>query len=207
LPSRATTTAFIPPVSVAKTSSTVAAPSTAPSGGCIAFATSSCSTSGFVNTRSSNARSCSEPITSASDSHSPSRTTGSCEMPYRCVHRGAAGAAGENALFAREPARPAERLTVRDADPVVHDLGIHRLWPGVLADAFDEVRVQVFVALRRVHRAFRVGTDDEDVRLSLLEVAADAADRAARADRHDDRVDLAAAGLLPDLTPLARVVT
>jgi hypothetical protein len=33
----------LPPVSVANTSSTVASPSTAPSGGCIAVATSSCS--------------------------------------------------------------------------------------------------------------------------------------------------------------------
>ena len=43
LPSRATTTAFVPPVSVANTSSSVADASTAASGGCIAAATSSCS--------------------------------------------------------------------------------------------------------------------------------------------------------------------
>ena len=80
-PSRATTTALPPPVSVANTSSSVADASTAASGGCIAAATSSCTESGLPNTRSSSARSCSEPITSASDSHWPSRTTGSCEMP------------------------------------------------------------------------------------------------------------------------------
>ena len=51
----------------------------------MAAATSSCSTSGFVNTRSSSARSCSDPITSASESQALSRTTGSCEMPYRCI--------------------------------------------------------------------------------------------------------------------------
>jgi len=81
LPSRATTTAFMPPVSVANTSSSVADASTAASGGCIAEATSSWSASGLPKTRSSSARSCREPITSASDSHWPSRTTGSWEMP------------------------------------------------------------------------------------------------------------------------------
>ena len=46
------------------------------SGGCIAAATSSCSASGFLKTRSSRSRSCSEPITSASESSAPLRTTG-----------------------------------------------------------------------------------------------------------------------------------
>ncbi len=68
LPARATTTAFVRPVSVAKTSSSESPTSTAGSGGCIAFATSSCSASGFLKTRSSRSRSWSEPITSASES-------------------------------------------------------------------------------------------------------------------------------------------
>ena len=80
----------------------------------------------------------------------------------------------------------------RDADPLVDDLRVHRLRPRVLADALDEIRMEVVVALRRVHRAFRVGADDQHLRLALLEVAPDAADRAAGADGDDDRVDLAA---------------
>ena len=47
-------------------------------------------------------------------------------------------------------------------------------------------------------RALGVGTDDPHLGLPLLEVAADPGDRAAGADRHDDRVDLAP-GLLPEL--------
>ena len=76
LPSSATTTAFVPPVSAVTISSTDASASTVASGGCIAVATSSCSASAFLKTRSSRSRSCSEPITSASDATSPSRTTG-----------------------------------------------------------------------------------------------------------------------------------
>ena len=46
--------------------------------------------------------------------------------------------------------------------------------------------------------ALRIGADDPDLRLALLEVPADAGDRASGADRDDDRVDLAAR-LLPEL--------
>ena len=56
-----------------------------------------------------------------------------------------------------------------------------------------------------VDRALRVDADDQRRRAALLEVAADAADRAARADRDHDRVDLAAR-LLPDLRPGRLVV-
>ena len=49
-----------------------------------------------------------------------------------------------------------------------------------------------------VDRALRVGADDQEVRVLLLQVAARAGDRAARADGDHDRVELAA-GLLPDL--------
>src|SRR5256884_5131051 len=79
-PSRATTTAFVRPVSVGKTSSSDSPASIVARGGCIAFATSSWSASGFLKTRSSRSRSCSEPTTSARDSESPSRTTGSWEI-------------------------------------------------------------------------------------------------------------------------------
>ena len=61
------------------------------------------------------------------------------------------------------------------------------------------------VGLRRVHGPFGVDADDLHLGLVLLEVAADAADRAAGADRDHDRVELAA-GLLPDLRPGRAVV-
>src|SRR5262245_26450531 len=80
LPASATTTAFTPPVSAVTISSTDSSASIVVSGPCIATATSSCSASAFLNTRSSSARSWSEPITSLSDETSPSRTTGSCEI-------------------------------------------------------------------------------------------------------------------------------
>ena len=51
----------------------------------MATATSSLSASGLRKTRSSKARSCSEPTTSASESASSLRTTGICEIPYCCI--------------------------------------------------------------------------------------------------------------------------
>src|SRR5205085_1850394 len=80
LPRCATTIAFVRPVSIAKTSSKVVPASIVASGGCIASTTSSCSASGLRKTSSSRSRSWSEPITSASEATSPSRTTGSCEI-------------------------------------------------------------------------------------------------------------------------------
>src|SRR5512132_111214 len=79
-PSRETTTAFVRPVSVEKTSSSGSRTSIAASGGCIAAATSSCKASGFLKTRSRRSRSWSAPMTSARDSTSPSLITGSCEI-------------------------------------------------------------------------------------------------------------------------------
>src|SRR5437016_5973796 len=80
LPRRATTIAFVRPVSVAKTSSNDSPASIVASGGCMASTTSSYSASGSLKTRSSRSRSWSEPITSARELTSPSRTTGSCEI-------------------------------------------------------------------------------------------------------------------------------
>src|SRR5205823_12771592 len=107
-------------------------------------------------------------------------------------------AADQQALFAREPAGGQERVAVGDADPLVDDARVHRLRPRVLADTLDEIRMDVALVLRGVDRALRVGADDQDVWLVLLEVAADPGDRPARSHGDDDRVELAA-GLLPDL--------
>ena len=56
-----------------------------------------------------------------------------------------------------------------------------------------------------VDRALRVGADDQELRVPLLQVAPRARDRAARADGDHDRVELAA-GLLPDLRARRLVV-
>ena len=65
----------------------------------------------------------------------------------------------------------------------------------VLADALDEVRP---ARATREHRALRVGGDDADVGVLLLEVARRAGERAARAGTGDEVRD-PAGGLLPDL--------
>ena len=65
--------------------------------------------------------------------------------------------------------------------------------------------MQVGLALRGVDRALGVDADDLHVRRVLLEVAADAADRAAGADRDDEGVELAAR-LLEDLRSRRQVV-
>ena len=57
----------------------------------------------------------------------------------------------------------------------------------------------------RVDASLRVGADDHEVRLALLQVAAGAADRAARADGGHEVRDPALGGL-PDLRPGRRVV-
>src|SRR4029079_13471622 len=69
------------------------------------------------------------------------------------------------------------------------------LGPEVLADALDQVGA---AAAAGVHRADRVGADDLDVGVLLLEVASDAADRAAGADTGHEVGD-PAVGLLPEL--------
>ena len=53
---------------------------------------------------------------------------------------------------------------------------------------------------------FRIDGDDRARRALLLEVAPDARDRPAGADRDDDGVDVAAVGLLPELGPGRLVV-
>jgi len=58
-------------------------------------------------------------------------------------------AADQQPFFAREPACGEERRPVRDPHPLVDDVGIHRLGPRVLADPFDEVRMQVAVGSSR----------------------------------------------------------
>ena len=75
---------------------------------------------------------------------------------------------------------------------------VDRLGPRVLADSLDEIRMELGLVGGRVDRALGIDADDLHLGLVLVEPAADARDRAAGADRDDERVDLAA-GLLPDL--------
>ena len=108
----------------------------------------------------------------------------------RRERRRAARAADEQALLPRQPPRGQERLAVRDPHPLVHDLGIHRLRPRVLADPLDEVRAERVLGVLGVDRPLGVGADDEHLGPALLEVPPDAGDRAARPDGDHDRVDL-----------------
>src|SRR5690606_36404595 len=68
----------------------------------------------------------------------------------------------------------------------------------VLADARDEVAHHLVLGGGGVDRADRVGADDLDVGVALLEVAPDAGDRAAGAHAGDQVRD-PALGLLPQL--------
>ena len=116
----------------------------------------------------------------------------------RDLHRRVQGepgrAADQDALLARQAARRDERLLVGDLDDLVDQLDVHRPGHEVLADALD----LVWRDRARVERALRVGADDVDRRLALLEVLGDAADRPAGAHARDEHVDRAL-GLLPDL--------
>ena len=118
----------------------------------------------------------------------------------RAGDRRAGRAADEQPLLAREPARGQERVAVGDAHPLVDDVGSIVSGHVSLPIPSTKYGCRSLVGLRRVDGALGVDADDQHLGLALLEVAADAADRAAGADRDHDRVDLAA-GLLPDLRP------
>ena len=113
----------------------------------------------------------------------------------RRVHGQPARAADQQALGLGQPARREERVLVGDRHVAVDDRRVVGLGPEVLADALDEVRVDLLVG---VDRADRVGADDLDRRVLLLQVARRAGDRAARADA-DDEVGDRAAALAPQL--------
>ena len=120
----------------------------------------------------------------------------------RGVDGEAARAAGEDALGHRQPARGEEGVAVGDRHVAVDDRRVEGLGPEVLADALDQVRLDL---RRRVDRAERVGADDLEVRVALLEVAPGARDRPAGADA-DHEVGDAATALLPQLGPGGEVV-
>ena len=104
-------------------------------------------------------------------------------------------AADEHRLLAGEAAGEGEGVGVGDLDDAVGDAAVVGLGPEVLAHALDEVGA---AGATGVDRARRVGADDLDLGVLLLEVAADAADRAAGAHAGHEVGD-PAVGLLPDL--------
>ena len=65
-----------------------------------------------------------------------------------------------------EPSRPQERVAIRHRDVPVHDGGVVRVGPEVLAHTLHEIGLHAVLAAR-VDRAHRVRSDDLDVRLLL----------------------------------------
>src|SRR5260370_14158655 len=114
-----------------------------------------------------------------------------------CGHGSAAGAADKNSFAPGEGPGRVKRLGVGDPNPIVDQLAVEGLGHKVLADALD------FPRLRRApgqYRAFRIGTNNADIRVTLLEVAGYAGNGAAGADTGHEGGHLAVR-LLPDLRP------
>ena len=108
----------------------------------------------------------------------------------------AAGAADEDAFLAGDAPRGKEGILVADFHPVIDQGRVEGARPEVLADPLDLVGVHV-VRLG-VDAPLRVGADDLDRWVVLLEVLGHAGDGAASADAGHEVGDSPAA-LLPDL--------
>src|SRR3546814_8785906 len=94
-------------------------------------------------------------------------------------HRGAARASDEQPLLAGDAAGHGEADGVADRDDLVDHGGVVGRRPEVLADALDEVWP---AGAAGVDGALGVRADGLDRGVALLQVAADAGDRAAGAD-------------------------
>ncbi len=107
--------------------------------------------------------------------------------PLRHLDRGgdghAAGSTDQDALDLADATGGEEALLVADRDHLVVELGLPRGREEVLADTLDQVGP---AGAAREHRALRVGGDDLDRRVLLLEVARRAGERAARAGAGDE---------------------
>ena len=103
----------------------------------------------------------------------------------------------------RELAAIFERILVRHGDDLIVNLRIERLRHEARADALDLVRAGL--ALREHGARRRLDSDNVHVLILLLEIAADARQRAARADARDERRDLAVR-VLPDLRARRRLM-
>ena len=119
-------------------------------------------------------------------------------------HRGAGGVPGEDALFARDATRHDGRVLVGHFLEMIDDIEIDVPRQEVFADAFGDVRVDLVLVenagllVLLEHRPVGVDAPHLDARVLLLEVPADAADRAAGADAAD-QVRNRAVRLIPDL--------
>ena len=100
-----------------------------------------------------------------------------------CEDRRPARAAGEDPFFPGEPAGRHERVAVGDLHVLVHDRRVEGRGERVLADPLDQVRMDWAAG---VDRPLRVGADDDQVGLLLLQVSGCAGDRAAGADTEHD---------------------
>ena len=102
-----------------------------------------------------------------------------------------------------------ERFLVGDGDRGVDQREIEDVGDEVFADAFDQPRARVdfesVVDLRREDGPFRIGEHHLNRGVPFLQIPADAAHRAARADARDEGVDVAI-HLCPDLRPGGLVV-
>jgi len=103
--------------------------------------------------------------------------------------RGAGGQADEQPVERGGPAGEVDGGVDVDVDDLVVDAGVEGLGNEVGADALDLVRTGLAAVEDR--GLLGLDADECDLGLALLEGAADAGDRAARADRRDDDVDRA----------------
>ena len=126
-------------------------------------------------------------------------------------HRRSGRVAGEDAFFARDAPRHHRGVLVGHLLEVIDDVEVDVLRQEVLADALGDVRVDLVLVedagllVFLEHRPVGVDAPHLDRGIPFLQIAADAADRAAGADA-DDEVRDRAVGLLPDLRPGLLVV-
>ena len=118
---------------------------------------------------------------------------------------------GEDALLTRDAAGHHGRILVGDLLEVIDDAEIHVLREEVLADALGDVGVDlVLVEDARLlvlleHRPVGVDAPDLDLRVALLQEAADPGNGAAGSDAHDELRD-APVRLVPDFRSCLLVV-
>src|SRR5690606_26422018 len=120
-----------------------------------------------------------------------------------------ARAADEETFLAGQTPRHRERISIIDRSPLVDHRHVESTRNLVLADSLYLVggRLALVARLRDLpeDRTDRISPDDADVRVPLLQIAADARNRPARAGRGDEMGD-PPLRLFPDLGPCGRVM-
>src|SRR5262249_1388675 len=115
-------------------------------------------------------------------------------IPQGCGHGRPGRSSHEQAFLARQFASGVKALRITHANPFVNHLAVERFGKEILADAFDAPR---FSRLTGEDRTVGMGADDLDVGIPLLEVTADAGNRASRSSARDKCRD-SPLRLLPD---------